>query len=458
MNTNIKQYIEKMGYKVQSKPYEVMAIADAWYSNEVVEGFHDRKTVQNTPYSLERTNMAKRCCSDDADLLEVVSIQSQSEAVQYVLQEVFAGSNFEKMLRRQLEHVSAVGTGGAYLRIVGAEEYDNGEVRGGEIKINYAKGQDIIPLSVENEAVTECAFTGVDILDGKKVTSLVIFTEDAGRYKARTVYFNDTWKVIQTLDIEYPEGMVPFALLTVADTNNIKDMHGFGVPKIWNAVSYLKGVDLAWTVFLRDLSKADKLVLMNERMLKFDDNGKVIRPNKEAQELFCFLGEKLPDEKSLVQEYNPVIRVDELTKAMELNLSMLSNMFGYGTRKYSFDNSQIKTATEYIGERQDMMQELNKQRAVVEGYIKTLCKGIVYLHNSQTGTALDPEDEITIDFDDSYINDKETMLKDMRDDIMALGLPAITEKYLMTKYKITEEEARAWMEDKPFDDNEDMMV
>lgn len=50
------------------------------------------------------------------------------------------------------------------------------------------------------------------------------------------------------------------------------------------------------------------------------------------------------------------------------------------------------------------------------------------------------------------------MLKDMRDDILALGLPAITEKYLMTKYKITEEEARAWMEDKPFDDNEDMMV
>ena len=35
--------------------------------------------------------------------------------------------------------------------------------------------------------------------------------------------------------------------------------------------------------------------------------------------------------------------------------------FGYGTKKYTFENGQIKTATEYIGAKQDAMQELNKK-------------------------------------------------------------------------------------------------
>lgn len=42
----------------------------------------------------------------------------------------------------------------------------------------------------------------------------------------------------------------------------------------------------------------------------------------------------------------------------------LDDMEGHGTKKYSFENGQITTATEYIGERQDQMQELNES-----GYI-----------------------------------------------------------------------------------------
>ena len=74
--------------------------------------------------------------------------------------------------------------------------------------------------------------------------------------------------------------------------------------------------------------------------------------------------------KSLVQEYNPEIRIDQITKVFETCLSLLSMSFGYGTKKYTFENSTIKTATEYLGNRQDAMQELNKQRFEAEQYIR----------------------------------------------------------------------------------------
>ena len=459
MRNKIIEYLTKEGYAVSIAPYEVMAACKTWYANEPIEGFHERKTVQGRTYQLARTNMAKRCCADDADLLEVVEISAESMDVQGLLDGVLEDNNFQVKLREQLELTSAIGTTGSYLRIVGADEYDNGEIIGGRIAINYADGTNIIPLSVENGKVTECAFAGADTDRGKQTNTLVIFKRvTQNQYSAKTVMFDKHWKIINSQDITYPEGMVPFGILTVAGVNNIADMAGFGVPKIWNATSYLKGLDLAWTTFIRDLEKADKLILMNEQMLKFDDNGKPIPPSKSAQELFCFLGEKLPDEKSLIQEYNPTIRVDEITKAMELNLSMLSNMFGYGTRKYSFEQGQIRTATEYIGEKQDMMQELNKQRHNVEAYIKTLCEGIVYLYNSQYSGTLNPQEELTVDFDDSYINDRESMLEDMREDVVTLGLPKITERYLMEKYKLTDEEARAWLEDRPEEDDENKAV
>lgn len=454
INDKIFSYLEKQGFYVNRKPYEIMDDCDSWYSNRAIDGFHNRYTVQGNKYTLDRTNMAKRCCSDDADLLEVVSVTIESQAENDIVNSVLENNNFPVMIREQLETMSSMGTVGAYLRIVNAEELDNGDVRGGEIQINYAKGTNIIPLKVINGDVKECAFTGVDTINGKLRYSLVIFTENNDVYSAKTVYFDKYVKELNSFDIVYPIGMTPFAIMKVAGANNLDDMDGFGTPKIWNAISYLKGVDLAWNTFIRDLAKSDKLVFINERLLEFDDDGEARGPNETAKQLFYFLGEKLPAENNLIYEYNPTVRVDDITKAMELNLSMLSTMFGYGTRKYSFDNGQIQTATEYIGERQDMMLELNKQRNNIRSYICDLCKGIIYLTNAMNGHGLNPDSAISVDFDDSYIIDRESMLKDMREDIGILGLPAITERYLVEKYKISDEEARAWIENKEYEDDD----
>lgn len=63
-------------------------------------------------------------------------------------------------------------------------------VNGGDIRINYCDADCIIPLTVENELVTECAFSATNTVKGKEKTTLVIFTLEEGKYKAETVVFD----------------------------------------------------------------------------------------------------------------------------------------------------------------------------------------------------------------------------------------------------------------------------
>lgn len=159
-----------------------------------------------------------------------------------------------------------------------------------------------------------------------------------------------------------------------AEVNNLDDMEGYGLPKLRNAIPVLKVVDLCYNVLFSDLDKAEKIILVNELLCEFDENGKP-KLTPEQKKLFVFTGEKLPEEKSMIQEYNPEIRIEQVTKAFELALSLLSMSFGYGTKKYSFENGQITTATEYVGERQDQMQELNRQRQEAIRYIQGHLQG-----------------------------------------------------------------------------------
>ena len=135
--------------------------------------------------------------------------------------------------------------------------------------------------------------------------------------------------------------------------------------------------------------------------------------------------------------------MEQITKTFELALSLLSMMFGYGTKKYSFENGQITTATEYIGERQDQMQELNRQRQEATRYIQDICRAVMWFSNTFRGTGYDLAADILVDFDDSYITDKEAELERRRNDAMSFDIPQLTIWYLMEAYSLSEEEATA---------------
>lgn len=443
-------------------------MCDNWYSNRTIEEFHMRKNLNNVECELNKMNFAKRCCADDANLCEIVSVAPEENSTsQDFINMLLKKNRFDVRYREQLEKTAATGTVGAYIYLQNASYLKNADgsmmVSGGEIRINYCDADCIIPLTVENGLVTECAFSATNTVKGKKETTLVIFTLENGKYKAETVVFDMFGKKEEEKATSIQLGEVkPFAIMTNAEVNNLDNMEGYGLPKVYNSIPLFKAVDLCYNILFGDLDKGQKLVFINELLacIQTDKDGNpYLTP--QQKELFILLGSdggKFPEEKSLIQEYNPEIRVEQITKAFELVLSLLSMQFGYGSKKYTFENGKITTATEYIGTKQDAMQELNKQRKQATAYIEDIVHAAMWFSNQFSGTAYDVEEALSIEFDDSYVEDKQTKLEAMRADALSfMEVPILKVWYLMEKYNIPEDEAKKYLQhtDEPVDDLDD---
>lgn len=456
MENCVKDLLNKMGYTVNEDALSVIKQCDDWYANRQIREFHHRKSVQGMEFDLERMNFAKRCCSDDANLCEVVEINAGKGEQGQSVKKILENNRFDTQYRRQLERIPANGTAACYIRIDNATIYEDGHADGGDIRLNYVDAMGFMPLTVENGDITEAACSGSTMENGKKQTTLVVFLKQDGMYKAETHVFDEHGKEMEERKITLSLGDVkPFAVMRNAEVNNLDNMEGYGLPKLLGAIPALKALDLAFNVLFRDLDKADKLLLINELLCQFDKDGKAITPNEQAKKLFVLLGEKLPDQKELIQEYNPSIRIEELTKTIELLLSLLSMMFGYGTKKYSFENGNITTATEYIGERQDQMQELNRQRKEATDYIRDICRAVMWFENTFHGKNYNLDEEIMIDFDDSYITDKEAELERKRNDAVTFEIKELLQWYLQDAYNVTPDEAEGMIAQKKEDSDED---
>lgn len=448
MKDTIKNYLTQLGYHLDLTALAVIEETNDWYTNQKIKGFHDAEMVNGETYDLERMNFAKTVCSDDANLIEAVEITAQKNKKQNKeINAILNNNKFIKRFREQVEEMSANGTVGAYISLENAEIYQDGTIKNGKISINYCNALNIIPLTVVKKEIIECAFVSSVYKDTEQLEMIVMFNLIDGKYQAKTVYLdsNGNEKEIQTVQLAEVK---PFAIMRTAQVNNLK-MKGYGYPKLWSAIPNLKIIDLGFTMLKRDLEKADKLILLNERLASKDKNGNKIPPSKAMRKIFIQFGQdKLPEEKSLYQEYNPTIRIGEFTQTFELALGMLSMSFGYGTKKYKFENGQIMTASEYVGDRQDMLQAINKQRAESTDYITDIVKAIRWFSNTFNGTSY-ADDEITVDYDDSYIEDKNAIIEALRNDALSFEIDTLKVWYLCKRYNITEEEAKALLNEAP---------
>ena len=179
-------------------------------------------------------------------------------------------------------------------------------------------------------------------------------------------------------------------------------------------------MDIAFNNFVKDFKLGGKKVFYDQTLTRRNEDGAVITPDDMAQQLFLTVpsGNGLDDDSKLpLHEYNPTLRVEENTKGIQAALDYLSFKCGLGTRFYSFDGGTIQTATQYTGERQDLVQNANKHYIVVEHALQNLVRGILYIGREFLGQPVDENCDIEIKFEDSYIIDKEQERERDRQDV-----------------------------------------
>nr|DAZ09737.1 MAG TPA: portal protein [Caudoviricetes sp.] len=413
-----------------------------WYQNDV-ERFHKYKVFNGVVTKEEeryKLGMAKKVCEDWANLLLNEKVAIKAGNYEKRLQEVLDNNNFLVRANQLIEMAFALGTGAIV-------EYLDGE----EVMIDYIRADMIYPLSWDNGDITECAFGSVRLIDGKEVLYLQIHRlgkvddeEDSEHYYIENRYIDRK----ENKELDPPEGVIPlvptgydkplFQIITPNICNNIDLDSPLGVSVFANAIDQLKGCDLVYDSYMNEFVLGRKRILVPISFAKkqMEKDG-VAAPAFDASDTVYYQMPGDRDSNLKLTEVDMSIRANEHELAVQRSLDVLALKTGLGTGRYQFDSSRVKTATEVISDKSDLYQNRQKNAIIVNSALIGMVEAIAFLDAGG-------EVEVSIDFDDSIIEDTNTTI-DKNIKLVQGGLRSKLTA-IMEINKCTEEEAMKELE------------
>ena len=465
----IIDYINKKYHKDVKKSvmYDKIAEWRSWLEGDVrnFHKFQRKMDLNNNDKTVElhrhKTNMLLKGSEDWASILLnektriVIEDKKSNEFVmgKDEISGVFGDNDFWRNANELVATSRWSGTGAFevyvrnYVKIDDEEREDNGKLIGGDkIGINYLSAEQIIPISYRNSILEEAAFVSERQMNGETVylISVHILNEN-GTYDIESFYLDKNGVSIEKEgygQVVHTGSPIPwFSLIRKSGVNIFDYESPFGVSIVSGAEDVLKGLDCAFDNFITDFRLGRKMVLMSSTMFQTDDSGKVISPQEAEEQLFINAGDKILD-GGMYQEYNPALRVAENAAGVQKMLDMFSMRIGLGAKRYVLEGSQINTttATQWVGERQEMIQNANKEMICVEKALKEVTRAILWIAKNILGEDVDPDSQITIVADDSYIIDADTERAQWIADLQ-MGIRSKAE-FRMHFYGESEEEAK----------------
>ena len=406
----VKEYLVQKGYHaVPDETYDHIDEWLEWYQNDV-EKFHHYKLYNGavmTNQERYKLGMAKTVCEDWANLLlnEKVSIKAGKYSEQ--LSKILRYNNFSKQGNQLIEKAFALGTG-AFV------EYKDANDR---VIIDYIRADMIYPLSWDNGDVTECAFGTSRMLDGKEVIYLQLHrfgkTEDGEndeQYYIENVYIDaKSGKEIDTPeDIEElvsTESVEPlFQIVAPNICNNVDLDSPLGISVYANGIDEVKGCDLTYDSYMNEfvLGRKRIMVPISQARVQMEKDG-TVSPTFDPNDTVYYL---LPEDRNgnnQLTEVDMTIRAQEHELGIQKSLDLLSLKVGMGAGRYRYDSGGVKTATEVISDKSDLYQNRQKHCMVIEDVIINMVRAVSFLDVKEAV-------EATVDFDDSIIEDSNTLI------------------------------------------------
>ena len=427
----------------------------AWLEGNV-KGFHEYEQLVDlsekkyTKLHRHKTNMLLRGSEDWASILlnekTHISIEDDKSARWLMGEDMISGILGESDFWRNANELIATsrwaGTAAfeAYVKNMEVAEDSRILIRGNGIGLNFLCADQIIPISHDNGILREAAFISDREERGKVFQQVSMHTLENGLYMITAFTIDDQGKLFGDPVIIHTGSPVPWFSVIRKSGINIFDYDSpFGVSIVSGNEDILKGLDTVFDNYITDFILGRKMVFMNTSLMDRDDSGNVIPPQRAGAQLFMFAGDRFKDDQ-LIKEYNPSLRVEENSLALQKMLDQFSYAIGLGLRHYQFEAGTIQTATEYTGSKQDLVQNAAKEMISVEKALKQITKAVLWIGKNVLGAPVDPDTKITVIADDSYIIDQDSERKRWQEEIKA-GIRQRYE-YRMKFYGETEEEAK----------------
>jgi A118 family predicted phage portal protein len=435
-------------YDLPTEYYANIQIWRDWWKG-FYKPFHEFIEINGDTHRIRKLftlKMAKKVCEDWASILlnektEIV-IDDKTSSVFVVGSEddqdmggVLGDNDFWEQGNALVEKAFMSGTGAFVLKLSGMVVDGETIVRNAntKIRIDYLTAQQIIPITVRQGKIIDVAFASEVTEKGKQFVYLETHELTPQGYKITNEYFNAQNDQLSLASL--PSGIVPvlntgssiplFSIFGPNIVNTFDKANNLGMSIYAHAIDNLMGVDLAFNNLNRDFKLGGKKVFYNQSLTHVDAEGNIVTPDDVMQQLFVQVGDALVDENGkqmAVQEFNPELRVQENKEGIQSQLDYLSFKCGLGTKHYQFNAGSVVTATQYMGDKQELIQNAAKHYIVIERSLKALVRAILWAGKEILGQSVDPEATVTINFEDSYIIDKESErlrdLQEIRDGIM----------------------------------------
>lgn len=453
----ITDKLKELGYATVSESfYAKIQEWKSWHEGDV-KGFH-RYRVRNGAgmvrckrYTL---NMGKKVPEDWANLLmnERAEITLEGAKEQAFVDQVLEKNNFAVKANEMQELAFALGTAAFVPRVVGMKATKGGVIAGSakSIVIDYVTAEHIWPLSWQNGVITECAFDSIVNINSDTYCYLQIHRKaDNGLYDIENrlyQYKNSSIGTELTLaDVSGFENIPPvvhtgsdrrqFVIDRPNIANNLDYTIPLGISVYANAIDSLKGVDVAFDSYINEFVLGKKRVMVKPSATSYLDG----EPVFDSDDLvFYVLPEDIQD-GAVITPIDMTLRTQEHNTGIQDQLNLLSSKCGFGENHYRFGQGSVATATQVISENSTMFRTIKKHEIILEQVLTELCRIMLRLGNTAMNAGLNEDVEISIDFDDSIIEDKQS---DFSRDMQLLNAGIMNDWEFRSKW-MNEDEATA---------------
>ena len=227
---------------------------------------------------------------------------------------------------------------------------------------------------------------------------------------------------------------IPFALLKPAVANTYSVGTCLGVSVFDGAIPAIELVDLGFENFLNDIEKGQKMIFLDEGMVK-GKRGKITLPFR-LKSVFVDVDRGIGEGSKHIDEYNPSLRAAENKEIMSTALATLGLRVGFGPEHWQFDRTGrgIQTATAAMMDRQDIVLTYKRHENAFRKPLEQMLETVMALFGYDTA--------VTIRYDDSILMDTDRQREIDRQEVAAGLMPRWA--YIEKWNALDEDEARRW--------------
>ena len=407
-----------------------------------------------------------RVCKEWGSLLlnEEVKVVCDDQKATDWIGEYFSNTGFMAQAQDTVVRAFGLGTGAWALWL----DLDRKKVR-----IRHYDARMVIPLTWDEDGITECAFVTRAFYRGKAVDQLQMHLKGGMGFSAElspsspsapspafadellTVESESTYRIVTVcFDKEgnelAPVGVAPvydtgctfptFGIVKPAVTNTSVDMSPYGQSVFADAIDAIQAVDLTFDALINEVDVSKMRVFLSDVLFDREKNGdKTISiPFGKSD---CTVFRKVMSTEDTIQEFAPALRTNSQSEAFRIALQMLGDLTGFGISYFDLEESRgyVKTATEVSSDNSALMRNTRRHENALEGPIAGIARAVMAVSRG-FGEQIPEEGSVRVQYDDSIIQD---VAAEKAQDMAEVGVTMAAWEYRVKWYGEDEKTAKA---------------